>query len=561
MFKNPDITIYYLKNGVKCSAKSSCDSFDVTYSYENGRMCLAVEPKETVTLCQAFVKVNYAFPADVRVMPNGYQSWTLTREYKKGEKYESYIKLADITPFTKNFATVSGDAFFRPYPDKANLFHGFTYAYLRCGNEYTLIGSLSERAGYTVLNFDLNTNTITVEKDLEGKVIGEKTVLCDVAVFCGAHDAVFDAYFDAMGIAPCKSPRICGYTSWYNYYTNISEAIAVRDMNALERTGAAINVFQIDDGYQTMVGDWQTCNEKFPKGMKFIADSVHAKGWKAGLWLAPFYAQRKSKVALAHPDWILKDASGKPVFGMLGTRPCYTLDFYIPACAEYIKGFFNTILNEWGFDLVKLDFLYNACTVPRNGKSRGEIMCDAMDFLRECVGEKLILGCGVPLGPAFGKVDYCRIGSDVDLTFKPRFGNLMVARELVSTQTALQNTVFRRGLNGRAFGNDPDVFYLRGLNNESSGSKKTLAFTIGQKLLWAQVCRDFGSILFTSDNAANYNAAQKRILMETYTASARKIQDVFYEGKNLLKVFFEENGENKVWFINYVTGENHIENR
>ncbi|EKC48560.1 hypothetical protein OBE_15116, partial [human gut metagenome] len=39
-------------------------------------------------------------------------------------------------------------------------------------------------------------------------------------------------------------------------------------------------------------------------------------------------------------------------------------------------------------------------------------MCEAMDFLRECVGEKMILGCGVPLMPAFGKVDYCRIGAD-----------------------------------------------------------------------------------------------------------------------------------------------------
>ncbi len=28
---------------------------------------------------------------------------------------------------------------------------------------------------------------------------------------------------------------------------------------------------------------------------------------------------------------------------------------------------------------------------------------------------KIILGCGVPLMPAFGKVDFCRIGADVDL--------------------------------------------------------------------------------------------------------------------------------------------------
>jgi hypothetical protein len=75
---------------------------------------------------------------------------------------------------------------------------------------------------------------------------------------------------------------------------------------------------------------------------------------------------------------------------------------------------FDTVLNKWGFDMVKLDFLFAAAMIPQRGKSRGEIMTDAMEFLREVVGpNKIILGCGVPLGPSWRKVDYCRIGSDV----------------------------------------------------------------------------------------------------------------------------------------------------
>ena len=45
-------------------------------------------------------------------------------------------------------------------------------------------------------------------------------------------------------------------------------------------------------------------------------------------------------------------------------------------------------------------------------------MCDAMDLIRECCQDKLVLGCGVPLMPAFGKVDYCRIGADIHLQWK-----------------------------------------------------------------------------------------------------------------------------------------------
>ena len=91
-------------------------------------------------------------------------------------------------------------------------------------------------------------------------------------------------------------------------------------------------------------------------------------------------------------------------------------------------------------------------------------MCDAMDLIRELCGDKLILGCGVPLAPAFGKVDFCRIGADMALSW----GKKPFSREDVSTKHALLNTIFRRELDGRAFLNDPDVFLLRDNNIKMS---------------------------------------------------------------------------------------------
>lgn len=78
-----------------------------------------------------------------------------------------------------------------------------------------------------------------------------------------------------------------------------------------------------------------------------------------------------------------------------------------------MKTVFDTVLNTWGFGLVKLDFLFAAAMVPRLGKTRGEIMWDAITLLREVVGDNIILGSGVPLASAWGRVSYCRIGSDV----------------------------------------------------------------------------------------------------------------------------------------------------
>ena len=193
---------------------------------------------------------------------------------------------------------------------------------------------------------------------------------------------------------------------------------------------------------------------------------------------------------------------------------------------------FDVILNDWGFDLVKLDFLYAAAIIPNHGKSRGQLMCEAMDFLRECVGEKMILGCGVPLMPAFGKVDYCRIGADMGLRWKvPFFSN----REFISTYHTLGNSIFRRQLDGRAFLNDPDVFLLRDEN---------IHCTFEQRKIIATVNKVFGSVLFTSDNVGKYSDEQMSVLLDTFKKSKIDVQSAEFlsDNKRIMKFVYTQDG-------------------
>lgn len=55
---------------------------------------------------------------------------------------------------------------------------------------------------------------------------------------------------------------------------------------------------------------------------------------------------------------------------------------------------FRRVFTDWGFDLVKLDFLYAAAPVNLPTESRAKRMRRAMGFLREMCGEHLIIGCG-----------------------------------------------------------------------------------------------------------------------------------------------------------------------
>ena len=226
------------------------------------------------------------------------------------------------------------------------------------------------------------------------------------------------------------------------------------------------------------------------------------------------------------------------------------MDMYNEEARGYMREFFNVILNEWGYDMVKLDFLYSQCMIPRYNKSRGTIMVEAMEFLRECVGEKLILGCGVPLGAAFGYVDACRIGCDVDLVYGGKFYNkLHVNNEVPSAQNSINNAVFRRHLNGRAFCSDPDVFFLRYSN---------LKFTTGQKLLLGGINHLFGDVLFVSDNAEEYHHDDITAVKKFFSKSDAKVVSAEYIIPEVLAIELIVNGKKERLTVDMKSGKSNM---
>ena len=127
-------------------------------------------------------------------------------------------------------------------------------------------------------------------------------------------------------------------------------------------------------------------------------------------------------------------------------------------------------------------------------------MYRAMELLRSWCGQKTILGCGVPVMPAFGLVDYCRVSCDVSLDWNDVWYMRLFHRERVSTKQAINNTVFRRQLNGRAYGSDPDVFFLREENCKLTAEQKHTLATVNALL---------GNVFLTSDMPSRYTQAQR----------------------------------------------------
>jgi len=463
----------------------------------NGRLQLYLHPKRELSIRKFELELEWAYQQEDKLFCNGYQSWTDSKEFRIWEKMEN------IAAFLHELTSRSGDYTFYPYCGQKGFLHGYTYTYIRNkSNSLAFYGSLNERCGYTIFQHIVPEKKLLIIKDIVSLRYTEPSLILDLFAGFGSEKDIFDHYWRSHSFSSTINKPITGWTSWYLHYTKITPEIIYSNLETYSRLNIPIDVFQIDDGYQKATGDWIHTNSKFPEGMKPIADAIHQKGYKAGLWLAPLICEKNSFIVNEHPDWIFSPDSEhlqKAGYNPLWSGWYYALNFYKPEVKDYLKEVFDTVLNQWGFDLVKLDFLFAPALVPYQNKSRGQIMCEAMDLLRELCGDKLILGCGVPLGPAFGKVDYCRIGNDISPGWETKWMRNLRVRERISTNSSLNNTISRRHINSNGFFNDPDVFIFRKEKNHLSAAQRKTLLTLNYL---------FGGLVFTSDDISTYDDAQ-----------------------------------------------------
>ena len=98
--------------------------------------------------------------------------------------------------------------------------------------------------------------------------------------------------------------------------------------------------------------------ERFPHGMKYIADYIHAKGLKAGIYLAvgldkTAYGGGTVPIAGA-PGCTTGDIVYPDLRTTNGWDSSYKIDFADPCAAKYIDSQ-AALIADWGFDFLKLD--------------------------------------------------------------------------------------------------------------------------------------------------------------------------------------------------------------
>ncbi len=475
------LLIDYEYDGVTRRIDESDDIVEVSYVKKGSRITVELDAREEITLKQANLSFSHNYKRKERIFVNGYQSWTDTREFYPNETLNDVRKRLPKALVQTYAFDGYGDALFHEYD--RNVLHGYCMSYA----DDLFIGSLNADNAYLSIDHYTKHKLVVLDSGVKGYKFSGKFKVIDVT-----FDR--DEYLSSFNAKPPK--KLLGYTSWYLHYQNINEEKILTNLEAIE---GDYDVFQIDDGYETYVGDWLDVDSaKFPNGLEPIVDAIHAKNLMAGIWLAPLVAEADSNVYKEHPDWFLEIKAGCNWSGFYG------IDIYNNDAEAYVRESLRHYV-KMGFDFFKLDFLYAVNLQSRSDRTRAQITKDAYDIICEELAGKTILGCGAIISSAAGRFDYMRIGPDVSLRFDDVWYMQYMHRERISTKVTIQNTIYRSFFDGVLFGNDPDVFLLRSNDIYLNKEQRRALLTINAL---------FGSVLMTSDNIGEYDDEQKALLAE-----------------------------------------------
>ena len=524
------LNLTYIINDKKYDVSESDNNIIIEIKKSAHREKITVKALNDLVLNYASNSLDIEFSDDSKFFLNGYQSWTDTKEcylyekekiarrakrfFKKFKKNDTFGKTRDL--LLNRFAFDRyGDVL--SYDYSTNKLHGYDIFYIKGKKEFFSY-NYNFRNAYLVYEIIRKERKINVVSDIKKLHLkkGEEFTLFDYSLFDNNEEGLNGLY----ELYPYKySEKIFGYTSWYNYYQNINEEIILRDLEGLD---SRFNLFQIDDGYETFVGDWLDIDKnKFPNGFEAIVKKIHEKGYKAGIWLAPFVAEEKSKLFREHKELFKRDKQNNLVKAGGNWSGFYLLDMDNKDTLAYIEKCLRYYINL-GFDFFKLDFLY-AVTLPRYyDKTKAMATEKAYKFVRDILENKLILGCGAIPSTSSSYFDYLRVGPDVSLKFDDVWFMRFAHRERISTKVTLQNTIYRSIFNKHLFYNDPDVFLLRDENIELNNKQKEALLTINAL---------FGSVLMTSDNIATYNDKTKELL-EDALKLFKDAKEIKYERDN-----------------------------
>ncbi|MFJ6897909.1 glycoside hydrolase family 36 protein [Streptomyces hokutonensis] len=383
----------------------------------------------------ASVPVN---PRTARVHEEGWQSWSPSGAYPLGAR--------PYRPANANWATVC----YRPGATvPAEVFQGEGLLALDPGDgsPARLWAAVDPTGSVPSIRLSVRDGVAEIAADGPVKEWTGTTV-----------QSVLGDWADSLAL-PSPRPAPTVWCSWYEYFTAVTEDDIHENLRAMDTLDLPIDVVQIDDGYQKALGDWLTLSGRF-RSRAGIADTIRARGRRAGIWTAPFLVDPASDLAAEHPEWLVRDpAGGFAHAGRNWGHDLCVLDPTHPGAAAYLTEVYATLRTE-GYDYFKADFLYAGALdgVRHKEVDAVEAYRAGIALIREAIGpDAYLLGCGAPILPSIGLFDAMRVSPDTAPHRRPEADDYSQPG-----QDSAEFTGFaRQWQHGHLWTNDPDCLMAR----------------------------------------------------------------------------------------------------
>ena len=517
--------------------------------------------------CQDFIKKGLNLQ-NAWINPWGWQSWNPCEEIMPGKKQKSLT--CHLIKQWNKYLTFPESSF----TSSKNIVLGQFITYFRWENYYFFIvstGNLNTETPLPPVQYVINrkNNSILIELADKGKTWKKDELMCQLEFFTAesyfetqeklkaifgtsdSESALYSHRFDSIQFLGKTS---FGWESWYNHYARIDEKIILKDLSKLSSTENFLSVnkneyhqvFQIDDGWEQSLGDWERDSIKFPQDFSHITSEIESKNLVPELWIAPFIIDSRSSTAKKHPEWLLKNHNHKlipagynPLWGKNGTF--YALDLSNPEVISHLDHLIETAINKWGFRYLKLDFCY-AGMFYGNYQNKGAAYQWFNNAIKILTSRKTnhkgqpvaYLGCGVPFEPAYNYLPLSRIGCDTFEHWENKISRLINWNGRNSAYLNLKDTLGHAITDKIIFANDPDVIFIR---------ENNCTLTIEEKLLIGKINIMFGSQLMYSDDPSAEPVEQELYLIRELKSFREKVKDEKFSVKNLGVDYYEIHSE------------------
>jgi alpha-galactosidase len=236
-----------------------------------------------------------------------------------------------------------------------------------------------------------------------------------VAVHRGDYFATLDTYRRLMaerGLAAPVPPAASYEPVWcaWGYERSCSTALIEGTLAKARELGLDWAV--IDDGWQSVIGDWALDRAKYPGGepdMKRLVAAIRTAGLKPRLWFSPLSVAPGADLLHDHPDMLLLDKDGA-VQNISWWNSFYLCPAYAPT-RMLAQALVRKFIGEWGFSGLKIDGQHlngvAPCYNPAHRHARPEESVEGLheffhaiyDTARQIDPEAVIELC--PCGTAF----------------------------------------------------------------------------------------------------------------------------------------------------------------